>query len=272
MTTSSPCPSDRSELIAILEDHASHTLRSHVDGCERCRTEVHDLRSALDLVSPAAEAPPSRRVRREAISYARSQVRGRLGRSSPWRAPAAAMIAAALAMLSGQLAGARLSSSAPPITSPEPWTLVLAAVWSVALFLYATPGGSTPRREVVARGLTGVAAFTVLLLAFPISTAVALCAGWAFGPGQVTPGEVATAYAIMASLYAAVPAALVSRIRGVPSPSFWSHGCGAGLVFAVLAGPLLLVQAAGDPSIAGLAGLGGLACGAWFGGRVGSRR
>lgn len=269
MTPSSACPSDRSELVSVLEDRASEALQAHVDGCERCQLEMRELRGALELISPAAEARPSERVRREAVSYARSQVRASVRWRTPWRAPAAAMIAAALAVFFGELAGARLTSSAPQIMSPEPWTFVLAAGWSVAMLLYAAPGGSTSRREIVANALAGVLAFTVLLLAVPIPAAVEFCAGLVFGPGPLTPTETIGTYVVIVCLYAIVSMALVSRI--LDSSMSWAGACCAALVFAALAGPLLLVQAAGYPSIPGLVGIGALVCGAWVGERLGSR-
>ena len=268
MTPSSGCPSDRSELVSVLEDRAGEALQAHVAECERCQLEMRELRGALALILPAADAPPSARVRREAVAYARAQVRGTVRRSTPWRAPAAAVIAAALAVFFGELAGARLTSSAPQIMSPEPWTFVLAAAWSVALFLYVSPGGSTFRSEIVANALAGVLAFTVLLLAVPIPAAVEFCAGLVFGLGPLTPTETVGTYVVMVCLYAAVPVALVSRI--LDSDLSWAGGWCAAFAFAALAGPLLLVQAAGYPSITGQVGFGALVCGAWIGGRLGS--
>ena len=130
--------------------------------------------------------------------------------------------------------------------------------------LYATPGVFALRREMLANALAGAAAFRVLLLAFPISEAVELCVTWAFGPGQLSSGKAAWAFACMASLYAALPAALVSRIRNADLS--WSDACGAPFVFACLAGPLLLVQAA---PLSPIAAIGCLACGAWMGERLG---
>ena len=269
MIASSGCPSDRSELVRVLEDRADETLRAHVDGCERCRLEIRELRGALELISPPAEAPPTERVRHDAVAYARSQVRGSVGMRRPWRAPAAAMIASALAVLFGELADARMTASAPQIMSPEPWTLVLAAAWGWALFLYVAPGGSTLRREIVVNSLAAVAGFTVLVLALPIPVMVEFCATWAFGPGPLAPGRAVGVYFVVASFYAAVPVALVSRIRG--SDLSWAGACCAALVFAALAGPILLVQAAAHPSSAGMAGVWGLVCGAWVAERLGRR-
>lgn len=264
MTQSSRCPSDRSELLSVLEDRATEALRAHVDSCERCRLEVQELGSALELISPAAEAPPSERVRREAVAYARSQVRAPGAGWTWWRVPAAGVAGVALAVLFGGLAEARLTSSPPQIMSPEPWTLVLAAAWCLGLCLYTTPGGFALRREMLTRGLAGAAGFTVMLLTFPISEAVELCVTWAFGPRQLSSGEASWAFALMASLYAGLPAALVSRIRDADLS--WSDACRAACVFAVLAGPLLVVQAA---PLSPIAGIGGLACGAWMGERLG---
>lgn len=268
MIDSSGCPSDRSELIQILEDRADDALRAHVEGCERCRVEISELRGALELVSPSTEAPPSERVRREVLSYARSQVRGSVSTRAPWHAPAAAMIAAALAVLLGEFAGARMTASAPQIMSPEPWTLVLAAAWSLALFVYVAPGGSTLRREIVMNSLAAVGAFTVLVLALPIPVMADFCGAWAFGPGPLTPGRENVGYFVVASCYAAVPVFLVSRI--LDGDLSWTGACCAAFVFAALAGPILLVQAAAHPSSAGVAGVWGLVCGAWVAERLGS--
>ena len=272
MTQPSHCPSDRSELFTVLGNRATEQLRTHVDGCERCRLEVQELESAFELISPSAEAPPSERVRREAVAYARAQVQSRVQSKTQaqaagwtwWRAPAAGMAGVVLAILFGGLAEARLAFSPPEITSPEPWTLVLSAAWGIALCMYCTPGAFALRREMFAHALAGAAAFTLLLLAFPVSEAAELCVTWAFGPGQLSPGESAWAFACMASLYAALPAAIVSRVRR--GGLSWSHACGAAFVFALLAGPLLLVQGAPLSPIACIACL---ACGAWMGERLG---
>lgn len=278
MSPSSRCPADRSELVSVLEDHASETLRTHVAGCERCQLEVGELRSALDLLSPTTEARPSERIRREALSYARSQVPGSVpkwtpwratGARTPWRAAAAAVIGVALALSFGQLAEAGRTSLAPEIMNPEPWTLVLAAAWGLASFLYAAAGVSTIRREIVTRALAGASAFTLLALVLPIPTVVEFCSAWVFGPGPLTPVRAFEAYAVVATLYASVPVALVGGIRNTALSR--SEACAAACVFAVLTGPLLLVQAAAHPSIAGPAGIGGLLCGAWMAGLVGSR-
>jgi hypothetical protein len=192
------------------------------------------------------------------------------GERTPWRATAAAMIGAALALSFGQLAEARRTSLAPEIMSPEPWTLVLAAAWGLVMFLYAAAGVSTIRREIVTRALAGASAFTLLVLVLPIPAVVEFCSAWVFGPGPLTPGRTLAAYAVVATLYASVPVALVGRIRNAALSG--SEACAAAFVFTVLTGPLLLVQAAAHPSIAGPAGIGGLLCGAWMAGLVGSRR
>jgi len=269
MSVSRGWPSDRSDLVALLEDGGDATLRAHVDGCDRCRLEMQELRAALELISPVADAPPSERVRREAVSYARAKVRGSV-RRPPWHAPAGAMIAAALAVLLGELAGARMTASAPQIMSPEPWTLVLAGAWSLALFLYVAPGGSTLRRDIVLNSLAAVAGFTVLVLALPIPVMVDFCGAWAFGPGPLTPGRADVVYFVVACCYAAVPVLLVSRI--LDAELSWAGACCAALLFAALAGPIILVQAAAHASTAGMAGVWGLVCGAWMGERLGSRR
>ncbi len=133
--------------------------------------------------------------------------------------------------------------------------------------VYATPSGLVLRRKMVTRALAGAAGFAVLFLALPISEAVALCARWMFGPGQLSPGQASAAFAIMAMLYAALPVALVGRIRG--DGLSWLEACFAACLFTALVGPLLFVQAASDLS---LLGLGALACGAWVGEWLGSRR
>ena len=271
MTQPSHCPDDRSELLSVLENRAAEQLRTHVDGCERCRLEVQELESALELISAVAEAPPSERVRREAVAYARAQVRSQVRAKTLapaaqwtwWRAPAAGMAGVVLAVLFGGLAEARVTLSAPEIASPEPWTLVLAAAWGLGLCLYAMRGAFALRREMLANALAGAAAFALLLLAFPISEAVKLCVTWAFGPGQLSSGEAAWAFACMASLYAALPAALAGRISDADLS--WLDACRAAFVFALLAAPLLLVQAA---PLSTMAVIGCLACGAWTGERL----
>ena len=139
MTQPSACPTDRSELLSVLENRASEAMRAHVDSCEKCRLELEELEGALELISPADDAPPAERVRREAVEYARSQVRVPPVRWTWWRAPAAGIAGAVLAVLFGGLAEARLTSSSPQITDPEPWTLALAAAWGLGLCLYAIP-------------------------------------------------------------------------------------------------------------------------------------
>ena len=172
-----------------------------------------------------------------------------------------------LAILFGGLTEARLTFSPIRMTTPESWTLAFAAVWGLGFYLYATPGGSALRREMVTNALAGAAAFTLLLLALPISKAVEVCVTWVYGPGQLSSGNAWWAFALMTSLYAALSSALVSRIRSADLS--WSDACGAALLFAVLAGPLLFVAPTSYPP---LAGIGCLVCGAWMGERLGSPR
>lgn len=266
MTQSSRCPIDRSELLSVLEDRATEALRAHVDGCERCRLELQELGGALELISAPADASPSDRVRREAMAYARSQVRAPAARWTWWRAPAAGMAGVVLAVLFGGLAEARLTSSPPQITRVEPWTMVLAAVWGVGLCVYAVTGWLSLHREMVTRAFLGAAGFSVLLLAFPISEAVELCVTWTIGPGRLSSGMAAWTFVCMAGLYAVLPVALVGRLRGADGS--WSDACRAALVFTLLVAPLLLVQGAQYPP---MAGIGGLLWGACMGERLGSR-
>ncbi len=267
MTQPSPCPSDRSELLSIVEDSATDAMRAHVDGCERCRREVQELASALELVSPVAESSPSERVRREAVRYAHSQVQRPVPGWTAWRTPAAALAGVVLAVLFGGLAEARLTFSPPKMANPEPWTLVLAAVWGLGLCVHAAQRGNARGRDLGTHALVAAAAFALLLLALPIPQAVEFCTTLAFGPGQLSGNGASWAFAVMSSLYAALPAALVGRIRNVDLSS--SDACGAAFVFAVLATPLLVLQAPPYPLAATLACL---ACGAWTGERLGARR
>ena len=98
--------------------------------------------------------------------------------------------------------------------------------------LYAAPGVLALRREMVTRALAAAVGFTVLLLAFPISEAVELCMTWTFGRGRLSSAEASWAFALMASLYAALPAAIVSWVRNFDLS--WADACGAAFLFAVL--------------------------------------
>ncbi len=257
------CPEDRSELLLLLEGRATHSLRAHIGDCDVCRTEVEELRGTFDLVTADTIPPPSDRVRRETISYARSQVRGAAGWGW-WRAPAAAAAAVVAAMLSGTVAYARLGSADLEIGMPGPWTLVLAAIWGSALFLYASPV-SKPGQGQLRSALIGAFAFLVLVLMFPIPMAVRLCAEW-LGAGQLTQADLFWAFVLTASLYACSASAIASFLGD-------RHGSRsdkqvAAILFTFLAAPLLVIQAAPSPLIVIVGGILGLLCGASFGCRL----
>lgn len=266
MTLSSSCPDDRCELVSVLEGQATEELHAHVTECARCSLEVGDLRRTLELIVPAEEVHPSVRVRREAVSYARSQLRSSKGRRTRWRAPSTALFGVGLAVLFGGLAEARMAPSSPwvsQIITPEPWTLALAFFWGLALFLYSTPGSSKPRRDVAASALVAGAAFSVLTLICPIPTAVQMYATEMVGTDRLTLDQAVWAYAGCASLYALVASAFAGGVLRNPRP--WYDACRTGLVFIAMAGPLFLVQATTIPQGVIIAGIAGLGCGAFTG-------
>lgn len=265
MSVSNGCPRDRSELLLLLEDRATESLRAHVRDCETCRLEVAELESTAQLLVPVAQSAPSDRVRREVLSYARSRLRGPAAGGAWWRAPAAAAAAVAATILSGTVAYARMGPGALEIAMPGSWTLVFAAVWGSALFLYAGPRERLVRREQLKGALFGASAFVVLVLLFPIPTAVQLCAEW-LGAGRLGQSEAFWAFAITASLYACLASAIASCLRGGGQSR--SDKRVVALLFTFLAAPLLMIQAATSPLIVIVGGILGLLCGASLGGRV----
>jgi hypothetical protein len=267
MTQSSRCPGDRNKLLLIIENRAPEPLRTHVDECERCRLEVRELVSAIALVPSTPGEAPSANIRREVTAYARSQVRTPYPGRQWWRVPLSGAAGVFFAVLFGGLAEARMTSSTPEIIAPDPWTLALAILWGFALVIYSWMGEAEPRGQIVKRAMVGVGVFTLLTIAFPMSAAVDLFMTWKFGTGELSAARASWGFGLAAICYSVVAGAGANRLSGYRLS--FPEACWAACVFGALATPLLLMQAA--PYIP-MSGVAGLACGAWIGERLGSRR
>ncbi len=198
------------------------------------------------------------------MSYARSQVGDhRFGRTR-WGGPAAAVLGVALAVLTGEVSTARLSSSLPAYQTPLLWIVVLGVTWGLGAFLYMTSRLSTMQRDEVRRSIAVVCCFAVLLLVFPVPMAVQWCAEWLFGRSPGTLAELGWIYATVAGLYAAIPSVLVRRVRY--DGFAWRSDRWVVLLVVVMGGPLLLVQMSHVPIPIAIVAIGGLACGAVLGG------
>ena len=144
MTQSSRCPSDRSELLLVLENRATEAMRAHVESCDECRLEVQELGNALELISLPDEAPPSERVRRDAVAYARSQLGSRQRTPSAnghwWTTPAATIAGVVRREIFTRALIGAVAFSVLVLAFPIPRGVELSTAWTLGS-LQVSPGG-----------------------------------------------------------------------------------------------------------------------------------
>ena len=248
-------------------------VRAHLDDCAACTLELSELDEAWRALPEAADATPPVLARERVLAYASAELARPSSVLSGIRdsmrdvaAPVLTGAAGALALITlAYLRGALARLSQPLVI-----TLSLALAAGLAL----TVGGllrarmRPATRAVLTGSLAALAGYVLLTAVLPISDTVQFCGLVLFGKLRLSLGQLCLTYLGVASLYAGIPMAIAAYVWG-GSSSGRRIGVAEGLVFTLLAAPLVLLQSGFDPWVIPLGAVAGFAAGALAGGFAG---
>lgn len=260
-----------------LEPRKAAELQAHLDGCPSCARELQELGEAWDSLPDSIEAEPPLALRARVIGLAKAEIDQRspslLGVRDSVREIAGPVMAGAAGAL-GLITLAHFRGATAPLSQP----LVVALSLALASGLALAVGGlmrariRPPTRAVLTGSLAAFGGYVLLTAMLPISDTVHFCGLVLFGTLPLSLGQLCLTYLSVAALYAGVPMAIATYVwgggGGGPSDDR-TIGLTEGLVFTLLAVPLVLLQSGFEPWVIPLGAVIGFGFGAVAGGFAG---
>lgn len=281
-TTMNGCEEARDRFPELLTGATApaerRAVEDHVAGCPACSEELQSLRATWRTLASARELRAPVALRRRVVDHARRAV-GAGVREVPelpgllWEAvkglAAPVFLGAGAALLVLLLLHLRGAAADLSLVEVVATSLLFAAALATVTGGVLRSGATREVRGTLSGALGSLGGYVVLTLLSPIPETVEFCRVSLLGDPALGITQLCLVYLGVAALYAGAPmAAAVYLWPDGARP--WSAGVVEGVVFALLAAPVVVLQFGTAEWMITGTGLLGLALGAVAGGAAGS--
>ncbi len=272
------CSEIRLAFLEVLRGVASGEVRAtasaHVSECPACADELRGLKQVWEELPASVDVRPPAVLRERVLAYAQAEEQetvsvwaGLWNAARAFVAPVLLGTAAAFAVV----VLTHLRGTMAPLNHTAIVAVSLAFAASLAVVAGAVFRSRAPRsiRAVLLGALGALGGYAVLSLVLPISATFGWCRVILFGDAAISLGQVCIVYLAIAAAYAGVPLSIAVYAWPGSDPG-WRTGLAEAVVFAILAAPLLVLQAGLDELMITGTVLGGLVAGSLMGGLAGT--
>ncbi len=253
-------------LTGDVEPRDEARLRAHLEGCSSCTSELQELRAGWDRLPGVIDVDPPVALRERVLTHAGTAIDRPSSILAEMKdsmrelaAPVLAGAAGALALITLAYFRGALARLSQPLVVALSLALATGLALAVGGFLRARMRPAT--RAVLTGSLAALGGYVLLTAALPISDTVHFCGLVLFGSLRLSLGQLCLTYLSVAALYSGIPMAIAAYVWGGPSDGN-RVGLAEGLVFTILAAPLVLLQSGFEPWVVPLGAVLGFGIGA----------